>query len=107
MTSEVDMRGSDIIRKLGVNQAHCLLGKEMLEIDPERDYAILRGTDEHPRVLCEHHEKMVGAGKYPRVRIEGREVINDGAEWSTGHNAFEGLVEPRFSPERETIYMVQ
>jgi hypothetical protein len=100
------MLGSDIIKILGVNSAHCAVEKEMLEIDPEKDYAILKGTEAHPRIVCEHHEALIKAGKYLRLTIEGRDVIND-VDWTTGHNAFEGDVEPKHSPERIKEYMVQ
>ena len=100
------MKGSEIIEKIGVNQVHCSVEKEMLEIDPEGDYAILKGTDDHPRVICEHHLKMIQAGKYPRLEADGLVVVNTD-EWTTGHNAFEGDVEPKFSPERPNSYMTQ
>jgi hypothetical protein len=100
------MKGSEIIKKLGVTQAHCHVEKEMIEIDPEIDYVIVRGTDMHPRIVCPHHEEMISAGKYIRLKLDGKEVLAD-VEWTTGHNTFEGDVEPKFSPERDKTYMIQ
>jgi len=100
------MKGSEVIKIIGVEKIHCSVGKEMLDIDAEYDYAILKGTQEHPRVVCEHHEKMIEAGKYSRLRVEGRDVIND-VEWTTGHNTFEGRVEPGFSPERPSSFVIK
>jgi len=100
------MKGKDITRITGITRTHCAVGKEIIELDPEHDYATIRGTDEHPRVICEHHEKMILAGKYPRLSVKGREVVSD-LEWVTGHHPFEGDVEPKRSPERLGIYMVK
>ncbi len=100
------MKGHDIIKKLGVEKTHCALEKEMIEIDPEFDYLVIHGTDEHPRIICEHHEEMMEAGKYTRLRVEGREVLND-IEWTTGHNAFENDVEPGFSPKRPKTFVIK
>ena len=46
------------------------------------------------------------SGKYPRLELEGKAVFSD-VEWTTGHNAFEGDVEPKFSPKRPKTYMTQ
>jgi len=100
------MRGADIIRRIGVNQIHCSVGKEMITLDQEYDYAMVRGTGEHPRIVCEHHEKLIEAGKYPRLRLAGKEILSD-VGWTTGHNAFENEVEPRFSPRRPKCYMTE
>jgi hypothetical protein len=100
------MKGSDIIQNLGVEQAHCVVGKEMVDIQPDYDYVILYRTADHPRLVCPHHEEMIKLGKYPRLKIEDRELHTD-VDWTTGHNAFEGEVEPKHSPERPKIYMVE
>lgn len=100
------MKGQEIIDKLGVDQAHCVVEKEMIEIQPDYDYVILHRTADHPRLVCPHHEEMIKLGKYPRLRIEEGELHTD-VDWTTGHHAFEGDVEPKRSPERPKIYMVE
>jgi len=100
------MKGSDIIKKIGVEQIHCSISKEMIEIDPEHDYHILKGTEDIPKVISEHSLEMIKAGKYPRLEIVGMEIVSD-VEWTTGHHAFEGEVEPKFSPLRPKDYTTQ
>ncbi len=100
------MLGSKIIEKIGVDQIHCSIEKEIFDIDPGQEYVIIKGTDESPRVVCKHHQKMIELGKYTRLRIENNEIIND-VEWTTGHNTFEGDVEPKHSPKRPDFYTTQ
>jgi hypothetical protein len=100
------MKGSIIIAKLGMDQTHCYVERDTFKIDPGYDYVIVRGTDENPKVVSPEREKAILAGRYPRLRIEGRELITD-VEWTTGHHPFEADIEPRFSPERPKTYMVQ
>jgi len=100
------MKGSEIIEKIGVSQIHCSVEKEMIELDPEHDYTIIRGTENSPRVVCDHHAEMIMKGKYPRLSIEDGQVVSD-VEWTTGHNAFEGEVEPKRIPKRDKTYMIQ
>ncbi|MFH1676104.1 MAG: hypothetical protein ABIC40_03680 [bacterium] len=100
------MKGSEIIKKIGVEQVHCFIEKEMIKLDPEYDYVIVNGTDEIPKVVCPDHEKAIHAGRYPRLKIDGKTVISD-PEWTTGHSAFENHVEPRFSQKREKTYTIQ
>ena len=100
------MRGSDIIRKLGIDEVHDAIEHDIFKIDPDYDYLILRGTEAHPRVIGKEHELAIAKGRYLRLRIEGREVVND-VEWTTGHNAFEGNVEPKFTPARPKNYMIK
>jgi hypothetical protein len=100
------MKGTDIIQKLGTDEVHDFIEHEMVKIDPDYDYVIVRGTSEHPRIVCKDHEAAIMKGRYLRLRIEGREIVTDEV-WTTGHNAFEGNVEPRFSPERPKGYMIK
>jgi len=100
------MKGSDIIKKIGVEQVHCFIEKEIIKLDPEHDYVIVKGTDEIPKVICTDHEKAIVAGRYPRLKIDGRTAVSD-PDWTTGHNAFENSVEPRFSPKRPKTYSIQ
>jgi hypothetical protein len=100
------MRGSDIIRKLGTDEVHDFIEREIFKIDPEHDYLILKGTESHPRVASIEHEDAIAKGRYVRLHIEGREIVSD-VEWTTGHNAFEGNVEPKFTPARPKNYTVK
>jgi len=100
------MKGSDIISKIGVTQIHCSVSKDIFEINPEHDYHILKGTENNPKVVSEFSLEMIKAGKYPRLIIDGMEIVND-VEWTTGHNAFENDIEPRFSPIRPKSYMTE
>ncbi|MCX6647450.1 MAG: hypothetical protein NTY09_13985 [bacterium] len=100
------MKGSDIIKIIGVDQIHCSVSKEMITLDPEHDYAIFKGTESHPKVVSDEHVALIEKGKYPRLHLEGKEVVFDVA-WATGHNAFEGDVEPKLSPERDKLFFIQ
>ena len=92
------MKGSDIIKIIGVPQIHCSLTKVIFEIDPEYDYLILKGTNENPKVFSTHAIELINAGKFPRLTIEENYILSD-IEWTTGHHSFEGEVEPKFSPD--------
>jgi hypothetical protein len=100
------MRGSDIILKLGMNHTHDVVERRVFEIDPAYDYCIIRGTGDNPKVIDKSSEEAIIKGRYPRLKIEGREVVSDIA-WTTGHHPFEGKVEPRFSVPRPKNYMIK
>ena len=100
------MKGSEIIAKLGTDQVHDYIEREIIKVDPETDYLIVKGTEEHPRVISPEHEQAILAGRYPRLKIKDRSVVPD-VEWTSGHHPFEGNVEPRFSPKRPKGYMVK
>jgi hypothetical protein len=100
------MKGSEIIKKIGVEQIHCSLGKNMITLDPEHDYVIIRGTENHPRIISDEQVAMIKAGKYPRLRLNGMEAIAD-VEWTTGHHPFEGDIEPKLSPERDKLFFIK
>lgn len=93
------MKGFEIIQKLGMDQTHDFVGGEIFKIDPEYDYVIVKGTEDNPKVVCQEHEKAVLKGRYPRLKIEGKELLTD-VSWIAGHHAFEGKVEPRFTAKR-------
>lgn len=100
------MKGSDIIGKIGVEQIHCSLSKIMITLDPEHDYTIIKGTENHPRVISDEQVALIEAGKYPRLELDGKEVVSD-VKWLTGHHAFEGDVEPKLSPERDKLFFIK
>lgn len=100
------MKGSDIINIIGVGQIHCSVSKEMVTLDPDHEYVILKGTEKHPRVISDEVVELIGKGKYARLHLEGNEVVFDIA-WATGHNAFEGDVEPKLSPERDKLFFIK
>jgi hypothetical protein len=100
------MKGSDIISKIGVAQVHCSVSKEMITLDPEHDYAIFKGTENHPKVVSDEQVVLIEKGKYTRLHLEGKDVVFD-IPWATGHNAFEGGVNPKLSPERDKLFFIQ
>ncbi len=100
------MKGSQIIEKLGVEDVHCYVSRDIFKIDPEYDYIVVRGTEENPKIVSPEQEKAIEMGRYPRLKLEGRELITD-VEWTTGHHPFENDVEPRFSPKRPKTYTIQ
>ena len=100
------MKGSDIIQKLGTDQVHDFVEREIFTIEPDRDYCIVRGTEEHPRVASPESEAAIAMGRYTRLKIEGREIVAD-VVWTTGHHPFEGKVEPRFVKPRPKNYTIR
>jgi hypothetical protein len=100
------MKGTEVIEKIGAEKTHCFLEREMIEIDPEHDYLIVRGTEDHPRICCPEHEERLRKGKYYRLEIIDGFVVAD-EEWTTGHHPFEGDVEPKFTPKRKKNFFIK
>ena len=100
------MKGNEIISKLGTDQVHDFVERDFIKIDPDYDYLVVKGTEDHPRVIGPEHEQAILAGRYPRLIVKDRLVVLD-VEWLSGHHPFEGNVEPRFSPKRPKSYMVK
>lgn len=100
------MLGSDIIKIIGVDQIHCSLSKIMITLEPDHDYTIIRGTENHPKVISDDQVRLIEAGVFKRLRLEGKVVISD-IEWTTGHHPFEGDIEPKMSPKRDKLYFIR
>jgi len=100
------MKGSEIISKLGYDYTHDFVHRTVFQIDPDYDYVIVRGTEELPKVITPETEHAVNLGRYPRLKIEGRELIVD-PPWVTGHHPFENKIEPRRAWKRPKTYMIQ
>jgi hypothetical protein len=100
------MKGSEIIARLKTDEVHDFIEHDMIKIEPDYDYIIVKGTESHPRVIGKDHEQALKLGRYLRLKIVDREVVSD-IPWTTAHNPFEGDVEPKFARPRPKKYMIK